>query len=403
MKKVIISTSTFKSDENDMTPDFINSMIDSLSHTYNDLNIIVFRPMKDRYEKEYYQNNYKVVPYRYHWSIKKQTLWKYGLKPSYDIDKKNIFKIIFLFISQFFALIKLVKKEKPDVIYSQWFLPQAFVTAMVNKVYSVKSCFSTYGADVRIVKNIPFFGKRIINFVVKNTDQYSAISSLNLDIIISTLNKNLKNKKNYKIIPLPIDEIFFKREVPKKQEINKLNFLSIGRLIEVKGIDLLIDAFSNFEFRDKDITLNIVGDGVDKAKLIEMSKKLKLSERVLFHGWKSNEEKLKFYDKANVVFITSKQNNQIMEGGPLTLIEAMSQKLICICSDSVGYAEHIVDGHNGLIFKSGSSESLIDAINRYLGLSEEDIELITNNALKTSKKFKREEITKEIYDYFFNT
>ena len=46
---------------------------------------------------------------------------------------------------------------------------------------------------------------------------------------------------------------------------------------------------------------------------------------------------------------------------------------------------------------------LIDAINRYLGLSEEDIELITNNALKTSKKFKREEITKEIYDYFFNT
>ena len=42
MKKIIISTSTFKSDENDMTPDFINSMIDSLSHTYNDLNIIVF-------------------------------------------------------------------------------------------------------------------------------------------------------------------------------------------------------------------------------------------------------------------------------------------------------------------------------------------------------------------------
>ena len=58
-------------------PDFINSMIDSLSHTYNDLNIIVFRPMKDRYEKEYCQNNYKVVPYRYHWSIKKQTLWKW--------------------------------------------------------------------------------------------------------------------------------------------------------------------------------------------------------------------------------------------------------------------------------------------------------------------------------------
>ena len=88
--------------------------------------------------------------------------------------------------------------------------------------------------------------------------------------------------------------------------------------------------------------------------------------------------------------------------GPLTLIEAMSQKLVCICSDSIGYAEHIVDGYNGLIFKSGSSKSLVNAIERYLDLSEDDIELITNNALKTSKKFKRDKITSEIYDYFFN-
>ena len=63
-----------------------------------------------------------------------------------------------------------------------------------------------------------------------------------------------------------------------------MNFLSIGRLTEVKGIDLLIDAFKNIEFRDKDITLNIVGDGVDKAKLIKMSKKFNLNERILFHG-----------------------------------------------------------------------------------------------------------------------
>ena len=55
-----------------MTPDFINSMIDSLSHTYNDLNIIVFRPMKDRYEKEYYQNNYKVLKESFDFEINKK-------------------------------------------------------------------------------------------------------------------------------------------------------------------------------------------------------------------------------------------------------------------------------------------------------------------------------------------
>ena len=41
MKKVIISTSTFKSDQEDSTPDFINSMVESLSDTYENLEIIV--------------------------------------------------------------------------------------------------------------------------------------------------------------------------------------------------------------------------------------------------------------------------------------------------------------------------------------------------------------------------
>ena len=40
--------------------------------------------MRDKFEQEYFEKNYKVVPYRYHWFVKKQTLWKYGLKPAYD-------------------------------------------------------------------------------------------------------------------------------------------------------------------------------------------------------------------------------------------------------------------------------------------------------------------------------
>jgi hypothetical protein len=62
MKKVIISTSTFKSDQEHSTPDFINSMVESLSDTYKNLEIIVFRPMKDKFEQEYYEKNCKVVP-----------------------------------------------------------------------------------------------------------------------------------------------------------------------------------------------------------------------------------------------------------------------------------------------------------------------------------------------------
>ena len=400
MKKVIISTSTFKSDQEDSTPDFINSMVESLSDTYENLEIIVFRPMKDKFEQEYFEKNYKVVPYRYHWSVKKQTLWKYGLKPAYDLNKLNIFKILLLFISQIFALIKLIKSEKPDYIYSQWFIPQAFTAAIVCKFYPVKHYFSTYGADVLLVKNIPLVGKKVINFVIKNTNKFTAISSLNLNIIKSVLKQELLDRNNYKVLPLPIEEVFFQRNPQNKHDQNMLNFLYIGRLIEVKGVDLLIESFDSIHDKEN-IILNIVGTGIDKVKLEEKSKNLNLSNNILFHGWKNNDEKMKFFDQANVVFVTSKQNNTIMEGGPLTLIEAMSQNIICICSDSVGYSEHIIDGYNGIVFKSGSSQSLTKAINRYLNLSDDQIKTIQNNAFQTSQQFKRIEITKDINKYFF--
>jgi len=80
MKKIIINTSTYKSSKDETTPDFINSMIKSLNKKYDQIEIVVLRPMKDIYEEVYFENNYKVVPYRYLWSIKGQTLWKYGLK-----------------------------------------------------------------------------------------------------------------------------------------------------------------------------------------------------------------------------------------------------------------------------------------------------------------------------------
>ena len=59
---------------------------------------------------------------------------------------------------------------------------------------------------------------------------------------------------------------------------------------------MLIDAFKNIEFRDKDKLFNIVGDGVDKAKLIKMSKKFNLGENNFFLD-ENNDEKMNFMIK----------------------------------------------------------------------------------------------------------
>lgn len=403
MKKIIINTSTYKSSLDEATPDFINSMIKSLNEKYDQIEIVVLRPMKDFNEDVYFEDNYKVVPYRYFWNIKGQTLWKYGLKPAYDLNKINIVKILCLFIAQFFSLKKLIKLEKPDFIYSQWLIPQALITATIKNKSNFKKFFSTYGADVLIMKNLGYLGEKVINYIVRNTDKFSAISSLNLSQINSSLNKELKQQNKSKIIPLPIDDFFYEQKTSYSEKIKENKFLSIGRLIEYKGVDLLIDSLDILNKEGlTNFSLQILGDGIDREFLEQKVKKLNLHDNIKFEGWKNNDEKLKSYNESNVVFIPSKQTKTTMEGGPLTLIEAMSQRKICICSDSVGYSEHIHDGVNGILFKSGDIESLYQSIKKYLNMNDNEKSNMKQKAFETSLLFKRDNITKELYSFFFS-
>ena len=92
-----------------------------------------------------------------------------------------------------------------------------------------------------------------------------------------------------------------------------------------------------------------------------------------------------------------------MEGGPLTLIEALSQKKIVICSDSIGYGSYIQDGINGIKFRSGDVSDLVHSVKRYLDLSEFDKQKMSISGYKVSLKFKQEEITAKLYSFLFES
>ena len=180
-KKVIINTSTFVSSSKDNTPSFINSLIESLSKNYVDLEIIVLRPMKNFNELPYEERGYRVIPYKY-WPLRYQNLHLYGLKPSIDKNKLNIIKVCFLIISQFFALLKIFKSENRLYLFTMVHA-SGFTTALAINFSSAKFYCSSYGADVLIFKNIKFIGKRIIRYVVKKCDNFTAISQLNYSLI----------------------------------------------------------------------------------------------------------------------------------------------------------------------------------------------------------------------------
>ena len=138
----------------------------------------------------------------------------------------------------------------------------------------------------------------------------------------------------------------------------------------------------NYKFK-----LDILGSGIDEKDLKEKVRTLNLSKNIIFHGFKNLSQKIEFYKKSDVTFIPSLISNDRLEGGPLTLIEAMSQKSICIVSDSVGFSSYLND-ENCILFESGNLESLYKATIRYLEMNENERNKMGEEAYKTAEFFK---------------
>lgn len=126
---------------------------------------------------------------------------------------------------------------------------------------------------------------------------------------------------------------------------------TIGRLDYNKNQKFLINVFNEYNKKNKNSKLLIVGDGVEKENLEEQTKKLGLINKVIFTGSRKDANEL--YNVMDLFMLTSYK-----EGLPFVLIEAQANGLSCIVSDSVSKSSNI---SNSIIFKS-----LDDTINEWV-------------------------------------
>ena len=395
--KVIINTSTYKEGPEDKVTDVINNLISSMSKYNKNFEFYVLKPMSARGNKQIDTDNVKSKAYRYSWPNSTQVFHDNGIVPSLQKNKLNVFKLIFLFISQFINLFYISLKIKPEYIYAHWFLPQAIISALICKLLNIKLVFTTHGADVLLLNNFKFLNKLLLNFVLKNTYKFTANSELTFSQIINN-SKAKHTREKGKIIPMGIQDKFF--ETNNFNVNTKNHFLYIGRLIDYKGVELMIDCLKKFKESGNSFKLDILGSGVDELYLKKKVKKLKLEEDIIFHGFKNFDEKIKYYQSASLTFIPSLLSNKRLEGGPLTLIEAMSQKSLCIVSDSIGFIKYL-NINNSIIFKSGSLDSFYKQLIKFTEITDKEKESMREAAYNDSKYFKFENIGKIHSDFLF--
>lgn len=134
--------------------------------------------------------------------------------------------------------------------------------------------------------------------------------------------------------------------------------LTVGRLVEDKAQDVLLDAFARAGEDFKDWRLAVVGDGQLKMQLFAQAEDLGIAERVDWHGIVRDPHA--FYRAAHVFALPSR-----VEGMPNALLEAMSCGLPVVVSDGApGPLELVEDGRTGLVVPVNDAVALALALRR---------------------------------------
>ena len=134
--------------------------------------------------------------------------------------------------------------------------------------------------------------------------------------------------------------------------------LTVGRLVEDKAQDVLLDAFAQTGDDFKNWRLAIVGDGRLAGPLRAQAQSLGIGERVDWHG--IVPDPFHFYRTAHVFALPSR-----VEGTPNALLEAMSCGLAVVVSDGApGPLELVEDEVTGLIVPVNDSARLAAAFRR---------------------------------------
>ncbi|MET8681468.1 glycosyltransferase [Streptomyces sp. NPDC004647] len=127
---------------------------------------------------------------------------------------------------------------------------------------------------------------------------------------------------------------------------------SIGRLMDQKGIDMLLDTWSEAAPLHPDWTLRIYGSGEDEEMLHKQCAALGLDGSV---EWMGSTADVPGALRGGSVFVQSSRG----EGFPLALMEAMAMAVPCAAFDCApGVHEIVRDGEDGLLAAPGNTSEL---------------------------------------------
>lgn len=270
-----------------------------------------------------------------------------------------LFLLLPLFLAaMLFSAWRLVRRERIDVVHAHWIIPQGVVAALLRLLLPhTRLVVTAHGGDAYAFNGR--IGRRLKRFVLRRADAVTAVSSQMRD----DLQRDLQLPAPPVVAPMGVDLDRFAVEITARQS----RFCFVGRLVEKKGIDDLLQAYARARKQAPAgfPALLIAGDGPLRAQTETTICQLDLAADVTLYGWVEPAQVPALMAESLAVLvpsITARDGDR--EGLGLVAVEALAAGTPVIAYDYGAIRDVVDPGRSALLVPQGDIDALADALLR---------------------------------------
>ncbi|TBO44280.1 glycosyltransferase family 4 protein [Pedobacter kyonggii] len=262
------------------------------------------------------------------------------------------------------------------------------------------------------VLNIPFSCSAHANDIyVANKDDLIKKANSTAFIVTCTLcNKDFLHQLLADCSKIKVSHVYhgidLSKWVSKKRDFQtltdkKIRILSIGRLVEKKGIVFLLQAIKILVLKGLNVKCSIIGDGPLRKQLEDFTKRNALEDNIVLHGSLPQKDIISFYGESDIFILPCViADNGDRDGLPNVLVEALATGIPAISTSVSAITELITHEQTGILVKEKDPDQIAEAVLRLSGDPELCSYLSRNGREKVEREFQIKNSTDRLMELF---
>ncbi|WP_295886271.1 glycosyltransferase [uncultured Thiohalocapsa sp.] len=346
----------------------------------------------------------RVERFRYLWPERAQTVcYQGGALINLRKNPLNKLKLPALVGAETLAIARRLRSRRYDILHSHWILPQGFAGRIASAVAPLPHVLTVHGGDIFGLR-----GRLMGHFkraALRGADAVTVNSSATGRAVLEIAEKLPRLER----IPMgiavnPPDA----RQQALAAELRAAHrrgngplLLFVGRVVEEKGVEDLLQATRLLRRSHPDVRALIVGEGQDRAAMERIASDIGIADCTSFTGWVAPED-IPAYMRAADAFVGPSRTGRggWIEAQGLTFLEAMGAGVSVVATRSGGIVDAVIDGDTGLLVDERAPGQIARAIERLVADAPFAAQLSAAAATRVRQQFSREATAARFSDLF---